>query len=47
LTLGSEAGSSSGGGLSNGTVAAIVIGGVLAVAFLGAWIIGRRRRRRA
>jgi outer membrane protein assembly factor BamB len=46
LTLGSESGSSSGGGLSSGTVATIVIGAVLAAAIAGAWIIGRRRRRR-
>jgi outer membrane protein assembly factor BamB len=46
MTLGSDSGSSSGGGLSNGTVAVSVIGGVLAVAFAGAWLIGRRRRRR-
>ncbi len=45
LDLGSDAGSSSGGGLSNGKVAVIVIGSLAAVAFVGAWVIGRRRRR--
>ncbi len=44
-TLGSDSGTSTGGGLSNGTVAVAVIGGVLAVALVGAWLIGRRRRR--
>jgi outer membrane protein assembly factor BamB len=45
MNLGSDAGSSSGGGLSDGNVAAIVIGGILAVAFVGAALLGRRRRR--
>jgi outer membrane protein assembly factor BamB len=45
INLGSDAGSSSGGGLSDGNVAAIVIGGILAVAFVGAALLGRRRRR--
>jgi hypothetical protein len=47
LDLGSDGESSSGGGLSNGTVAVIVIGSVLAIALVAATLIGRHRRRQS
>ena len=46
LDLGSDAGNSSGGGLSNGHVAVIVIGSALVAALIAAALIGRRRRGR-
>jgi hypothetical protein len=46
LDLGSDAGSSPGGGTSIGTVALIVIGGLLVATIVAAALIGRRRRRR-
>jgi hypothetical protein len=44
LDLGSDAGSSSGGGTSIGLVALIVIAGLLVAAIVAAALIGRRRR---